>query len=122
MVSGERHLWEYEHPYGCAEGNWFANGWHREYESWADFLDDHGPSDVDLNLVWRWDWESERDEETDEPTDRPGTTLRLHIVQQRKAILQSVDVKVTPDDEPAVREFLAKHGTKIAALWAGVLR
>jgi hypothetical protein len=111
------HLWDPEHPYYCAEGCFFSNGCHRSL-SWADFLDEFGDADVDLNLVWRWDWHQERDEDTDERTGQPERTLRLHMMHQRKAAPCSFDVRVAPDDEPSVREFLARHWAVVRALWS----
>lgn len=52
------HLWEIHHPYYCAEGNYYKplSECHDEYDSWAQFYDERGTMDDDLNLVFRWDW------------------------------------------------------------------
>ena len=51
------HLWEIKHPYYCNEGNYFAReSCCTEYGSWADFMEEGGDSDFDMNLVFRWDW------------------------------------------------------------------
>lgn len=113
------HLWEHDHPYYCNEGCWYTNDRdaHRMWPSWADFLDALGKADVDLNLVWRWDW---TDADTPyEDGELPGySTLKLFIMQQRKARPQSHEVQIKREDEPAVRLFLQKHWDKIQDLWA----
>lgn len=107
------HLWEFEHPYYCTEGNFYQNGCHDEYYSWAAFMADWGDVDFDYNLPWRWDWQS--------PTEEfPDQEHRLDVfwMLQRKAICRSTSVKVSPEDEPAVREWLAERWEGIKSIWA----
>jgi hypothetical protein len=52
----ERHLWEVDHPYYCTEGNYYSNGCHSTYDSWADFVEEANGWDLDMNLLFRWDW------------------------------------------------------------------
>lgn len=92
----EKHLWEYDHPYYCNEGNYLAspvrdaelNCW-QEYESWQDFHDDWGDTDPDLNLVFRWDWKAWHLEWPEDYPDEEGRTERhqllLYFMLQRKA-------------------------------------
>jgi hypothetical protein len=115
----ERHLWEYDHPYYCAEGNFFKVGQHALFDSWEEFYadTDFGRGDRDLNLLIRWDWHSpQRDLDVDLRSDEPDQ-LVLHFVLQRKALLCSVAIRVTDDDEPRVREFLAVCAKTTAAIW-----
>lgn len=107
MTTG--HLWEYDHPYYCAEGNYFKAGQHAHFESWQEFASDtdFASGDRDMNLLIRWDWHA------------PGE-LVLHFVLQRKALLCSVGIAVIEDDEPAIREFLQQCGKTIAAIWEPV--
>jgi hypothetical protein len=115
------HLWEHEHPYYCAEGNWFKNGEHTCWPSWAAFVASGWTrNDPELNLVWRWDWPMDCDDE-DEPTDKPGDRLLLFVMLQRKAYNFSHEVAVTPNDEPAIRAYLARSAAVIAKLWAGLI-
>jgi hypothetical protein len=37
MTTHTQHLWEYDHPYYCAEGNYFKIGQHEHFASWQDF-------------------------------------------------------------------------------------
>ena len=104
------HLWEMDHPYYC-EGSDYA------YESWADFYDNCGNTDPDMNLVFRWDWivPDPSDHEADEEV--PAEVLRVFWVLQRKAILRSTECVVTREDEPAVRAWLEQRAETIRAIW-----
>ena len=136
-MSDEKHLWEFDHPYYCSEGNFFKNGCHHMFESWAEFaipghLSPTGNEgnllydfDDDLNMLWRWDWkraqrgdyvfdDNPTAEELAEWEEASKTdTLLLFFMLQRKAYNISAEVIVTEADEPAVREWLAKHRAKI---------
>ena len=59
-MSTQKHLWEVDHPYYCNEGNFFArpgSECHSHYRRWQDFVAEQGDGDMDLNLVFRFDWE-----------------------------------------------------------------
>lgn len=118
------HLWETDHPYYCATGNYYAPGLHTEYDSWASFFEHWGSLDPDLNLVFRWDW-NRSDPDDYEPDDDgatrvPEDTLTVFWVLQRKAILRSTSCVVTEADEPAVRAWLAKRAEVLALMWAPI--
>jgi hypothetical protein len=116
MRDGQRHLWEIDHPYYCAEGNYFSNGMHFEHESWADFIAEVGELDEDMNAVFRWDWHrADPSDYEDEPL--PGDTLQVHWVGQRKASFWSTECPVTEADEPAVREWLTRRAAHMRKLW-----
>lgn len=55
------HLWDIDHPYYCNEGNYFARDadchCHCHYKSWPEFVAEQGNADLDMNLVFRFDWE-----------------------------------------------------------------
>jgi hypothetical protein len=120
--TGTRHLWEYDHPYYCAAGNFHVrrdvdNAQHVLHDSWSDFMDTWGTSDHDLNLVFRWDWSRADPSDYEPGEDVPGDTLELFVVLQRKADLWSHTIAVTEADEPAVREWLAGRAKTITAIW-----
>lgn len=121
----EKHLWEYDHPYYCNEGNYLASPvrdaeldcW-AKYESWQDFYEEWGESDPDYNLVFRWDWHAMH---LEWPEDYPGGehhVLKIFLLLQRKAFNKSAEIRVAADDEPAVREWLEERAKTMAAIWA----
>ena len=128
----QKHLWEYDHPYYCNEGNYLAspvrdaelNCW-QEYESWQDFYDDWGDTDPDLNLLFRWDWKAWHLEWPEDYPDEEGRTeqhqLLLYFMLQRKAFNKSIYVTLTADDEPAVRKWLTQRARTMAAIWSPLL-
>ena len=128
MSDDIKHLWEYDHPYYCNEGNYLAspvNHAHLEcwqkYDSWKAFFEDWGGTDPDLNLVFRWDWHAWH---LEYPEDYPGSEkheLTLFFMLQRKAFNKSVTVAVTEADEPAIREWLRQRAKTVAAIWEPLL-
>ncbi|MFE6412586.1 hypothetical protein ACFVOR_37265 [Streptomyces sp. NPDC057837] len=113
MSSDARPLWEYDHPYYCAEGNYFKTDQHRRWDTWQDFRDNtlFVTGDRDLNLLFRWDWQ------------RSGNrhTLLLFFVIQRKGFNCSHDIAVTAEDEPEIRAFLTECAQTMRATWEPLL-
>lgn len=117
----ETHLWEAAHPYYCNEGNFHRNGQCVRFGSWAEFMaDGWGDSDHDLNLLFRWDWKRADPDDYEPGEELPGDRLALFFMLQRKGDFWSVEVAVTEDDEPAVREWLAGRAKTIAAIWTPI--
>lgn len=121
-MSEIKHLWEYDHPYYCSEGNYYVGGLnygdvHTDYESWQDFIEDWGGTDADMNLVFRWDWNQADPDDYADGEELPGDKLQVFWVLQRKAILRSTECTVTAEDEPAVREWLTGRAKTITAIW-----
>lgn len=99
----EKHLWEYDHPYYCDEGDY-----DEQFVSWQAFIDEMGNADKDLNLLFRWDWKQ------DEYYDN---VLLLYFIQQRKGRLVSFRVAMQNEDEENVKQYLLPHKQHMDALW-----
>ncbi|MEV8403567.1 hypothetical protein [Streptomyces niveus] len=120
MSETSPHLWAIDHPYYCAEGNYYARpgeGLHTEYNSWAEFYEDWGDNDPDMNLVFRWDWKRADPTDYADFEEIPADRLAVYWVLQRKAILRSTECIVTEADESAVRAWLADRAKTITAIW-----
>ena len=107
-----------EHPYYCAMQNFYSNDAYTEFESWADFVDEMGGMDLDLNHVFRWDWRTGDDWIEDGECEE----LQLAMMHQRKGRYWPIVVKITPEDEPAVRAYLERHWRTVQANWAPISR
>lgn len=112
------HLWEYDHPYYCQEGNYFKTGQHEHFASWQDFTAEtcFVDGDRDMNLLIRWDWRKPGFHDWD-----GEEYLLLFFVLQRKAWLLSKQITVTEADEPAVRAFLEDCAATMRATWEPLL-
>ena len=124
MSAEVKHLWEYDHPYYCSEGNWFKRDQHTLFGSWDEFVDTtmfYG-GDRDQNLLIRWDWISWPG---GIPTRRCAATAPTNYCCssscQRKALQCSVAVAVTDEDEPRVRLFLEECAETMRATWEPLL-
>lgn len=122
-----KHLWEVDHPYYCADGCYYVGGldWrdvHAEWESWADFIEEWGDADLDMNLLFRWDWEvPDPDDYVLEEETMPGERVFLYMYGQRKAKPMSHAVTVTREDEPVIREYLRVRAEHMRKLWEPLL-
>lgn len=117
-----KHLWEVNHSYYCNQGNYFAReSVESSYKSFADFIEDWGDSDMDYNLLFRWDWQEHGDNgESNYNGDdnyRNGKLL-LFWMGQRKGKYQYSTVEVCRADEPAVIEFLKPRLAYLMSLWS----
>jgi hypothetical protein len=131
MSNNRQHLWEVKHPYYCNEEQ-YTSSQHNfktifEFESFADFLGEWGDADLDYNLVFRWDWEEEPNDE-DEPVPFSGDvyekngTLKIFFMMQRKGYHSCTRIKVCRADEPAVIEFLTPRMEALRRLWAPLMQ
>lgn len=111
------------HPYYATQGNYFSNDCHADYPSWAEFVEAEGDSDLDMNLVYRWDWTvpDPSDYDLDLGETIPPETLDLFYVGQRKALHRSVSVEIQREDESAVRDWLMVRAEHMRLVWAPLL-
>ncbi len=121
------HLWEAKHPYYCAEANYYASTGtttHSEYKTWADFLSEFGDADMDYNLVFRWDWTEQGEDEqptfNGDPYYRNGKLL-IFFMGQRKGLYFWSEVAVCRADEEAVKAWLLPRFGYLMALWSPLM-
>lgn len=121
-----KHLWEVKHPYYCRESNFHVGsreksfGSYQEWDSWAEFIEEYGKSDLDMNLVFRWDWKKETEpSEWDEPDEWfPRNELWIFFMLQRKGCFRPLCIKnMRDEDEPSVIEFLKPRLAHLIKLW-----
>lgn len=121
-----KRLWEIDHPYYCNEGNYFASArdCHAHYKRWQDFIEEQGEADLDMNLVFRFDWippwidgDSENAIVWQGDENYRDCVLKLFYLGQRKGFYRWVTVDVCRADEPAVREWLKTRWDHMRLLW-----
>lgn len=115
------HLWEVDHPYSCNEGNYYASeSVCDEHKTWASFFENYKDADMDMNLVFRWDWREGEDwgcsPFTGDVNYRNGHLL-IFWMGQRKGLYRYSKVEVCRADEPAVIEFLRPRWEHLKNLW-----
>lgn len=124
---GEGHpklLWEKAHPYYCSEAEYHTGDLNGEnfgrddFDSWTDFLDEWGNSSPHLNLVFRWDWHTKEQLEDDCEEKVESDLLEIFFVLQREGLFRPCHIKVTRDDEPAVRAWLIERSKTILSFWS----
>jgi hypothetical protein len=130
-VLPDKHLWECDHPYYGPEGNRYRSpmdNHHQLFESWEYFKleDSWYDSDLDMNLLYRWDWKrySEDQDFIDDAAalgEQASDVLQLFYVQQRRSDMYSMAIKVTDDDEPDIRAWLVDRAEHMKELWSPLI-
>lgn len=110
-----------DHPYYASDTNYYSNdaAWvipSGSHETMSDFLDEFENSDVDMNLVYRWDVKERCDEDTDEPLGH--YYAEIFIIGQRKGLyLPQYVAQFDERDADRFVSYLKKHWLTIQALW-----
>ncbi len=132
MTTATKHLWEVDHDYYGADHCYYANSyqqadWNTDFESWIDFAGPEADSMFNfasdglmgMNWLYRWDWQRPDPEDIDEDDDEyNGDTLELFFIFPRKGMFGKTSIKVTEEDEPAVRAYLQQWATYMRNMWA----
>ena len=131
-------LWEIEHPYYCTESYYYTRtptkGWGapQKYSTFGEYLKEWEDPDLDMNFVFRWDWqrltpEKFEDEGFDEVTDASLNSegnfseLKLFLMMQRKGCKKIITIqKMEDSDNDAVIKHLLPKWENMKATWAGI--
>lgn len=121
-----KRLWEVDHPYYCNEGNYYAPGNDQPFttfKSWQDFLAEEDDADLDMNLLFRWDWPEGNEDVPNFNGDvnYHNGKLLLFFMGQRKGLYRWVEVAVCRADEPAVIAYLTPRLQRLKDLWAPLI-
>ncbi|MGO7115546.1 hypothetical protein ACCS79_03440 [Rhizobium johnstonii] len=120
MTATIKHLWQVEHDYYCSENNYFNGDQHRRWKSWAEFTDEFGNSDIDQNLVFRFDWKEGKanglPEHNGDDYYRNGE-LQVCFIGQRRGLFFCSTVEVCRADEPSVIAWLKPRHEHLFKLW-----
>jgi hypothetical protein len=129
MEVESKHLWEVEHPYYCSGTNYYVSSDRADetvftYKSWPEFLTEMADADLDMNLLFRWDWQ-EGEKHGVKPFNgdiyyRNGR-LKLFYMAQRKGFHTCAMVDVCRADEPSVIGYLKPRLTHLLSLWAPLI-
>lgn len=98
-----------EHPYYCSDSSYYNLGFDTKYDTFQDFHDEMGNSDLDMNLVFRFDINEK---------DDGGYYMEIFMVQQRKGRFIPFFIEnVSEDDFEMIKEFLDKRYQHMMKLW-----
>jgi hypothetical protein len=120
-------LWEIDHDFYGPEAPYFGSpsSWMpyiHHHDSWQEFLDEGmAEAPPGLNLLYRWDLHAWHLEDWAETPDVPDFQLELFWMMPRKGIMARSVIKVTPEDEPKIIEWLRPHAKYMQEMWAPLL-
>ena len=101
-----------DHDYYCADGNYYSNDSGQSWENMCEYLDAMESSDIDMNLVFRWDIRE----------NNGSYSANIYIMHQRKGIFAPHHVKkITDDDVPRFVEYLKNHKNKLDKIWQPII-
>ncbi len=110
-------LWDAKHPYYAQEGDYFER-----YARWEDFFEEEGDANINMNLVYRFDWKVLTADDLDEGANFDFDQLCLYFVEQRRARLRSVEIRIERKDrervEPLVAEYLRPRLQRLLEIWS----
>lgn len=101
-----------KHNYYCSDSSYFGLGFETEYKTWNDFIAEMGSSDLDMNLMFRWDISK---------SDDGLYSMSVFIVHQRKGrfvpfFIESVD----DSDVDSILDLLRVRKNHLNNLWEGI--
>ena len=104
---------EIQHPYRAADENYHSPA-RTVYKSWASFYEDFGNSDVDQNLVVRWDVRIVQAHES----ARPVRTCFLSMIHQRTGLFRPIEIhNFHKEEDFRLLVYLGPHWVTLVAMW-----
>ncbi len=111
--AGSASLRGHGHPYHCNVGCYYAGSTSvTEWFSWKSFSEEMGDANVDLNLVFRWDWAP-----AGEYYGLAAQQRNRSMMHQRKGQFHVHTIYVDNVDEPAIRAWLEPHWKRLQEMW-----
>lgn len=110
-----------EHPYYCNLSNYHSVEPYGQYETLSDFLEAFKNTDMDYNLLFRWDVKKKTDEDDDsedDSTEKESYSAEFFFVMQRKGDFRAFEVKtLTEEDVESFLDFVRPRYEHLLSLW-----
>ena len=104
------------HPYYCSSSNYYSNEPKQEYKTMTGFLDDFESSDIDMNLMFRWDIRNDSDD--DEGMKAGRYNAEVFIMLQRKGIFKPINIlSVNEMEAERFKLYAKKHWDRLKEIW-----
>ena len=100
-----------EHPYYCSDNNYFSNEPAKDYVTMTDFFQDFENVDVDMNLMFRWDFHNYEE-------NNGVISASIYLMLQRKGIFMPISIKSVSEKE-AIRfkKYAKRHWKNLQKMW-----
>lgn len=106
------------HEYYCSDSNYYSNDASYQYGTWSEFYKEFKDSNLDYNLVFRWDVHCITEDDTENENEIGGYRMEVFFMQQRKGKFVPIQIhKVTDNNVPEILEFLNKRKDYLFKLW-----
>jgi hypothetical protein len=106
-------IFDYKHDYYCSNSNFYSNDPNYNWENWEHFYSEFHDSNIDMNLVFRFDLFLKNEDD-----DEEGYCLYIYMMHQRKGIFAPHIIEsIKEENYQEIMEFLGKHFEKIKQIW-----
>ena len=104
---------ETDHPYYCADSNYYSNKASEHFDTVTDFLNEFESADIDMNLCFRFDIKAH---------DNGTLYAEFFLVLQRKGIFKPVYCQsYNPETESyRLEAYLKSHFAALTALFTPI--
>ena len=97
------------HDYYCSDNNYYSQAAKSYFETFSEFYEEMGDSDIDMNLCFRFDIRQ---------NDNLTYYAEIFIMHQRKGQFWPIVIKsVTEEDTDLIVKYLTPHWEKMKNLW-----
>jgi len=105
-----------DHPYYASDSNFYSNEASTRWETMTEFLDEFECCDIDMNLIYRWDFHNRSDDEDGSKVGR--YYAEIFIIKQRKGIYAPQHINhVNEKEAERFVKFAAKHWQRLQEMW-----
>lgn len=118
-----------DHPYYCANENYFSNEASGTFDTMEEFLDAYEKADISMNLIFRWDIYPIIDENGEKTTDSNGYGVtdgywgEVFIMGQRKGAFRPNTIKdICEKDVPRLVKLLEAHWEEMKEMWVPIYK
>lgn len=102
-----------KHDYYCSDSNYYSNDPSGRYATWADFYEEFHDSDIDMNLIFRWDI-GKRDNSN-------RYFCQIFMIHQRKGIFSPIYIDYMDEsDVDSFVQLIKQHWDKLTSIWTPI--
>jgi hypothetical protein len=109
-----------DHSYYCSDSNWYSNEPNMTYETMTEFLDDFEDSDIDMNLMFRWDIKNRSEDEEGKEAGR--YYAEVFQIMQRKGIFKPIYIAHVNEAEiERFQKYALAHWAVLKSIWEPIV-
>lgn len=105
------------HSYYCNDNNYYSNDSVFTFHTFADLLDEMGSSDMDYNLLFRWDIKAKYDDESGDDIEGEYSLFLYWMHQRKGRFVVNIQQYLQQNDVESFLEFVKPRFEHLKSLW-----